>query len=77
MKSCQNCIFVLRNEHSASLSRCLAPQNIKPLDHVADGATIPRYTYCSSHREDGFFASLVNRTCGKRGRWFEPAGRAN
>jgi hypothetical protein len=46
---------------------------LKPVDMVR-GDVFYRWTHCELHREDGPITSRLVKTCGRAGRWFQPAG---
>lgn len=54
-----------------SKGQCYAP---KQAHHVAPltGEKRRVFSHCATHRGDGWLASLLDHTCGTRGRWFQP-----
>ena len=64
MKLCKDC------KH-CKYDQCDAPKNLNHIDRVS-GGTKRRWSSCSLHLEDGVLTSFMLKTCGKRGRWFEP-----
>lgn len=73
MRLCKDCKYSEQDAIDKKLNfyRCIAPQNMEKPDAV-DGSQKPRWKWCDLHRKEGRFLSFVLRTCGRRGRWFEP-----
>jgi hypothetical protein len=72
MKLCKDCKHFGDGENKG-FEKCFAPQNLKPVDMVR-GDVFYRWTHCELHREDGPITSRLVKTCGRAGRWFQPAG---
>ena len=67
MKKCEDCKYHKPEEEVAMLgddlaanefAKCICPKNTGK--------------YCILSRMDGWFESWMFKSCGKRGRWFEP-----
>jgi len=69
MKLCIDCKYF--NRFVLISSECKHPKNIKG---IKPSTGDPEYYWYSANvsREDGFIFSLINHSCGKRARWFEP-----
>jgi len=67
MKICSDCRHC---DDAGKNSVCNAPGNLG-VDRVT-GKRARRYSFCSTHRTgEGWLMSVLLRTCGERGRWFQ------
>ena len=67
MKLCKDCRW---HDSFGEFMSCEHPQNLKV--QVTDGKLVLRWKYCNTNRLDGWLLAIINRDCGKRGRYWEP-----
>jgi len=63
---CRHC----KTDAVSVFAKCVSPNNTRSTDLVS-GEIRNRWLYCSSHRTDNWFDSLMLGTCGAKGTWWE------
>ena len=69
-----NCIECIHHKGDGYFMKCLHPKNIRfKGESLVDGNFETTYIviHCTNHRDDNWLDSIVNGTCGKRGRYWE------
>ncbi len=71
MRTCATCKWM---SHPGVRARCEAPQNMeKPKAGARTGfdmEALPRWTFCTTQREDGIVSAILTNACGPWGRWW-------
>lgn len=68
LRTCASCKWV---SGSGEFARCVAPQN--DVGGRLGFGFAARWIFCQNHRTDNWLIARFLRTCGRPGRWWEPA----
>lgn len=72
MKLCKDCKWAFGASGFCSVVICNHPNNRESTSDRVAGKQRYRLKYCELQRRLTWFSSVIEGTCGKSGRWFEP-----
>lgn len=71
-KVCAQCRFFDPSDYGPQYAKCRHYLSVETNLVTGERKEIRTFIYCDSHRTPGWLDSLLWKSCGKRGRFFEP-----